>query len=323
MTSRAAIRHPNRREHDNAQRDRLGGTILCCVMGLVACPPVWAGKDIDLDRALETIESSERRAQSLQWKVQVREGKVKDPMRPETATWGQVRHQGHVVIEHFSGRYRVDLDSVMRWIQGVNDHVAERNTWSFDGVLFRDLNYTSPGKVLPRIPPQPGDDIGRGRIYRAGEETNQFEAFRLTCGIGDIPPNHFGEPLSALMRHGIKTKREVRIVVEGDLWKISVPERQGDSTIVVEYDPRKDAVLRATWQNGIPESPWSQWDYELQEVDGFWVPKTITRVNLFDKTIWQSRISDVKLNIATPHQAFELVFPPWSSVTDSRKQLPN
>ena len=297
--------------------------MLCFVMGLFACPPVWAGKDIELDKALETIESGERRAQSLQWKVEVREGKVKDPMRPEAATWGPACHQGHVVIEHFSGRYRVDLDSVMRWIQGVNDHVAGRNTWSFDGVLYRDLNYTSPGKVLPRIPPEPGDDRGRGRIYRAGEETNQFEAFRLACGIGDMPPNHFGEPLSALMRNGIKTSRGVRVAVEGDLWKISVPERQGDSTIVVEYDPRKDAVLRATWQNGMPESPWSRWDYEIQKADGFWVPKTITRVNLFDKTIFQTRISDVKVNIATPHQAFELVFPPWTSVTDSRKQLPN
>ena len=48
---------------------------------------------------------------------------------------------------------------------------------------------------------------------------------------------------------------------------ISVPEPEGDSTIVVEYDPQKSAVLRATWQNGTPERPWARCDYELQETD--------------------------------------------------------
>ena len=64
-------------------------------------------------------------------------------------------------------------------------------------------------------------------------------------------------------------------------------------------------------------------DYELQETDsGFWVPKTIRRVNLFDSTIWETRISDVKVNMAMPPEAFQVIFPPWASITDSRKQVP-
>ncbi len=142
----------------------------------------------------------------------------------------------------------------------------------------------------------------------------------MACGIGEMPPNHLGEPLSGLIRNGLKSRRTVRITAASDLWKIVVPEREGDSTIIVEYDPQKDAVLRATWQNGSPEHPWARCDYELQEVDGFWVPRTISKVLLFDHLIWQTRISDVQLNMAIPPQAFELVFPPWASVTDSREQ---
>ena len=247
------LRHLERKEYKERKRSHIGGVLLCFVQGLALAPPASADPEIALDKALVTIESSERRIQTLRWTVEMREGKVKDPLRLETADWGQVHHHGHVMMEHFSGRYRVELDSVMRWVQGVNDHVAERNTWSFDGVLFRDLNYSSPGKVLPRIPPQPGDDRGRGHIYRAGEEKSQFAAFRMACGIGEMPPNHLGEPLSGLIRNGLETRRTVRITAMGDLWKILVPEREGDSTIAVEYDPHKDAVLRATWQNGSPE----------------------------------------------------------------------
>lgn len=299
------------------------GGVLLLILGALTCSPAPAGTVIEIDKALVTIESKERRAQSLQWNVECREGRVKDPLRPETASWGPVKHRGHVVLENFSGRYRVELDSVMRWVQGVDDHIAEHNSWSFDGLVLRDLNYSKPGKELPRIPPQPGDDIGRGRIYRPGEETSQFQAFRLTCGIGEMPPYHFGESLSNLIRSALREKQPVRISEENQRWMITVPEPKGDSTILIDYDPQKGAVLCATWQNGTPERPWARTYYELQEVDGgFWVPKTISKVSLFDKTISQCRISDVKVNMAMPIEAFQLIFPPWASVTDSRKQLP-
>jgi hypothetical protein len=300
------------------------GFLLLLMPGALTCPAAEPGKEIGIEKALATIESHERRAQSLRWSVECREGKVKDPSRPETANLGPVIHRGHVVIENFSGRYRVDLDSVMKWFQGADDHIAERNSWSFDGLVFRDLKYSKPGKELPRVPPQQGDDPGHGRIYRPGEEKSQFEAFRLTCGIGEMPPYHFGESLSGLIRKGQESKRPVRISVENQRWMISVPEREGDSTILVDYDPQKGAVLSATWQNGTPEKPWARIYYELQEVDGgLWVPKTMSRVNLFDKTIWQARFSDVKVNMATPIETFRLTFPPGVSVSDSLRKQPD
>ncbi len=290
----------------------------CLGLPAAAGAGTGTGSDIDVNKALATIEAQEPRVQALRWTVDFRQGKVEDPARPEKASFGPVRHHGQVMIEHFSGRYRVDLDSVMRWVQGINDHVAERNTWSFDGLFCRDLNYTAPGKTLPRVPPQRGDDPGRGRLYRPGQENSQFHSFRLVCGLGEMPPCHLGERLSGLIRTGLRSNRRPTINEDHGLWTISVPERDGESTIVVVYDPHKDAVLRATWQNGTPEAPWARADYELQEVDGYWFPRTIRRVNLFDKTIDQITISDVKVNMATPPGSFELDFPPWASVTDSR-----
>jgi hypothetical protein len=293
------------------------GALVGLILGSVASGSEPVGRDIEIDKVLARIEINEGRVQSLEWTVECHEGKVTDPAKPETATFGPVTHRGHVVIERFSGRYRVDLDSVMRWFQGAADHVAERNSWSFDGVEFRDLNYTKPGKELPQVPPKPGDDPGRGRIYRAGEVYSKFEAFRLTCGIGSMPPNYLGKSLSKLIRSGLKTKRSIRIREDGHRWLIMVPEPDGDSTIALGYDPNNGAILGATWENGNPERPWLRQFYELQEVDGgFWVPKKISTINLFNKTIWQTEFSNVRVNAAAHPAAFTLTFPPGISVTD-------
>ena len=125
MTSSSTASQLNRLLHGKPGRACFSGFFLVLILGALTCPPAPAGTDIEIDKVLATIESTERRAQSLQWSVEFRAGKVKDPLRPETASWGPVHHRGHVVIEHFSGRYRVELDSVMRWIQGIDDHVAE------------------------------------------------------------------------------------------------------------------------------------------------------------------------------------------------------
>ena len=112
--------------------------------------------------------------------------------------------------------------------------LPRRNTWSFDGLVFSELNYSKPGKELPRIPPQPGDDLGRGRIYRPGEETSQFQAFRLTCGIGEMPPYHFGESLSNLIR-----KRPQGEATRPDLGGESALDDHCARTKGGQYDPRR------------------------------------------------------------------------------------
>jgi hypothetical protein len=75
------------------------GGLLLFLMGVLVCPPATAGTEIEIDKALVTIESNERRAQSLQCAVECREGKVKDPLRPETANLGPVNRRGHVKVD--------------------------------------------------------------------------------------------------------------------------------------------------------------------------------------------------------------------------------
>ncbi len=181
-----------RNDNKGRKRNHIGGVLLCFIQGLALGSPAWADTEIDTDKALVTMEASERRVQALRWTVEFREGKVKDPLRLETAEWGPVHHHGHVVMEHFSGRYRVELDSVMRWVLGVNDHVAEQNIWSFDGVFFRDLNYTSPGKVLPRIPPEAGDDRGRGAFIEPVRRRASSRPIEWPAGSARCPPTTSG-----------------------------------------------------------------------------------------------------------------------------------
>ena len=76
---------------------------------------------------------------------------------------------------------------------------------------------------------------------------------KLICGKRDLLRRHaslsFWRISFQLDPKGKVSKQGVRISVENDRWMISVPEREGDSTILVEYDPQKGAVLGATWQN--------------------------------------------------------------------------
>jgi len=86
-----------------------------------------------------------------------------------------------------AGRYRADLESVMKWVNGAADHVAERQSWSFDGHEWRDVSFVKPGHELPSDPPKKDEDSGHGRVFQEGEEKSNFrKSYGSVSGIDNF-----------------------------------------------------------------------------------------------------------------------------------------
>lgn len=288
------------------------------VLLTTSLPPKPA-KALEVEKALALIEANERRYQAEQWTIEFRQGKLIDIDDMKTITFGPVVHKGRVILDPVSGRYRSDLESVMRWVNGAADHIAQRQSWSYNGRELRDVAFVKPGKKLPSNPPKLDEDQGHGRIFREGDQKSEFPAFQVPTGIGEMPPNFRGGKLSAMIREGLKLgpKRPVAVVEAEGVWKVTTPEPDGDSTILIDYDPGKGVVLQAVWKNGNPERAWSRYVVELQKVgNDYWVPKTIHVVNLIDKLVDRFVYSDVRINEKLDGTAFTLEFPPRVKVID-------
>jgi hypothetical protein len=285
-----------------------------CFILLWLPAPVWAAGRLEVEKALSRIETNESKIQTLRWASEFHTGLVADVRKPETAVFGPVMAKSHVVLDLESNQYRIELDSVIRWVQGVDDYFAERQSWSSNGLDRRHLVFSKPGKTLPG----PEDDPGRGRIVprKEGQKSPWLNSAGM-AGINDMTPNFNGERLSSLIRSGLRSKRPVTITDEFGRWTISTPELHGDSTIVIDYDHEKGVVLQAEWRNGTPERPWQRYSVAIQSIGpDLWAPRSVCYVNLFDKLITQIVYSDMKINERVDEAAFRLAFPLGSTVSD-------
>ncbi|WP_422931357.1 hypothetical protein [Singulisphaera sp. PoT] len=267
----------------------------------------------NLQDALARIEAHEKELGSLEWTIAFKEGTAADPSKPEKATLSPSQHQGHVTLDLVTGRYRVDLESVIRWIQGPSDFLALRQSWSYDGLELRDLISMKPGKILPDAT----EDRGRGRIVRQGNQKSEFPHFTGAAGIDSMPPNFQGKRLSQFLREGMKPERPLSMEKHGDLWRFTAFDPLMDSNVLIDYDPKAGMVLEATWQNGTPERPWRRYTVTTQEISpGRSMPHIIRSVNTLDGNFTQLTYSSVKLNAPYAPGRFLLQFPFGSNVTD-------
>jgi hypothetical protein len=280
---------------------------------------------VEVLQALALIEANEKRYQSEQWAIEFRQGTLADPYDLKSISFGTVFHRGRTIVEPISGRYRADLESVMPWAGGTADYIAQRGSWSYNGQECRDFTVQKPGKELPNNPPKPGEHRGDGKISRLEDARNEFPAYRGATGIAEMPPKFRGEKLSTLIREGLKhgSNRPVSITETAGIWQISTPELDGDSTIVIDYDPNKRVILQAVWKNGTPQRAWSQYTVRLQQAGkDFWIPKDIYYVNLIDKMVDWFGYTGVRINEKVDEIALTLEFPPHAQVVDYIRNPP-
>jgi len=294
---------------------------LAALTALARCHPA-AAVEVPVPVALVLIEANEGRIKSAEWSVEFRQGTLTDPADPSTAVFGKVAHTGRVIYEAKTGRYRVNLDSVSRWVQGADDHIASRNFWAFDGRRCHEYLYMKAGTDLPRVPPGPLDDHGSGRMFAAGVRPQEFDMYEGVTGVADFPPKFQRRRLSASIRERPKDSAPVTVHEERGLWTVALPGKEGEDTQWVDYDPDKGCVVGAAL--GFErEKAWRRHRITLRQLPGgVWVPETVDEVMPLDKMINRTRYRDVEVNVGHDDAVFRLDFPEVVRVREVRRGPP-
>lgn len=275
---------------------------------------------IPVEKALQVIESLEQRVRLAEWKVEMVKVVTKDPKNPDSLTPSSpARIDGWVLYEPSTGRYRVELDCIMPWIDGPAPYGARHDCFAFDGRIFRQWDRHKPGTILPT----PQDDPGRGSISTDSSE-DPVRKRGIDTGAGFFPPYFKAEKLSVTLKNNISKNRSV-VVTEGGQgrWLIETVDIDPpiNSALFLEYDLSKGGVIRsATWTD--PQNKtraWRRIQVELQEAEkDFWVPKTVSTVYLLDQPPNGTRITykEVKVNHSVDEKLFTPSFPHGVRVTD-------
>ncbi len=285
--------------------------------------PVQAKAALKADDAIKAMETLEKRIERAQWEVKTRRGKLQTLDDVDSLIPSADFDSGWVVFEPRFGRYRVELDSVRRWVGGVDPFLAEKLAFAFDGEIFRNFSRQKPGVEFPEGKDHPGE----GSLSK--QDVTQLAHFRDNCGVRYFPPFFGDRPLSQILKEAQKKGDLVEISEGHDgEWKIKTNDPpasayRGDPSadlnrgfVTLTYSPEKGAVASAIYAMGNPLQIWQRLVLDLQKVDGFWVPKSVRRINTIDKSISEIHYSKAQVNHAVEDAVFRFDFPRGAVITD-------
>ncbi|HEX3315595.1 MAG TPA: hypothetical protein VHR72_11920 [Gemmataceae bacterium] len=281
-----------------------------------------AQNPIDFERAVSTMEASEKRFDRIQFHVNGRHGKLNDLNDPSSLIPSPEFEEGRVIFELHGGRYRVDLNSVGRWTAGAAPFAAQKVSLAFDGKNYESFSTQKAGTQLPNEDDWPGK-AARGK----GDGTDrQLNPNKVNCGLRFFRPFF---PLSKSLRENRAKADLVEISEnkEGN-WEIKATyppatDYVGDPSkdpsrgfLTIVYSPVKEAVLSAAYANGSPPEVYQRIVCELQKAKGSWVPDTYRSFNTIDKTAQEIRYSKVQINQPVDDGEFRFDIPQKARVTD-------
>lgn len=291
--------------------------LLFVILCVLSAPRVRADQPVPLAQALGVIESLEGRIRNAEWKVDNRRGRAKDSSDLRSIEFGPEFEKGWVVFEPISGRYRLDLESVLAWSGGLAPYIGVREIYTYDGENAREFKRDAPGEKLPG----PGGHPGRGHIQKG--TTDSAMKWGRSAGTGYFPPYFNSIKLSEFLRTKQAAKDTVQIMEDKHgIWHITCKDPDipapGRGIMQIDYDPGKGGVVVGARRSD-PESSaeWHRTQIELQKIQNeFWIPKAVHCVRLLDKVVDRIVYSDVKINQPIQQSVFTQEFPIGAVVTD-------
>ncbi len=293
-------------------------------------PRATGGEPVPLGTALDIIRQNESAQcaslMTASWTPHTVSGKVSgtstsavitpDPQNPK------LYYRRSVTYEPSSGRYRMDVDSVTKWVDGDADTFAATETYTFDGRTERWYRRGQGGTVIPALPAP-----GFGTVKP--ETRNGFlDSHGFLSGVGSFPPNNFNRRLSEFLQDASAAKHAVTVTALADgTWLIDTrpPEAAlaGDSDFRICYSPKGGLVQWAEWL-GKPHltTPWASKAWKRLSVQwqklpsGLSVPGAVTTTNLLDQYATRITFSEVQAGVSADAAKFRIAFPIGTRLVD-------
>lgn len=295
-------------------RFRMRIDLIPLAAALLSSPGFGAEKIVPIDTAAQMIESLAGRIGNARWDVTWADGTFA-PDGKFTPSF--VGCQGTVTYEPSTERYRVEVGMTVK--SSPEPVSSMRNDSAFDGQRARQLMDYRPGaNVPPVIGAQPGANQPprRGTVHENSDEF--MEKFATAVGIGNFPPHFRKRRLPDLIRGESDRGRPVRVTSDDNgLWHIKVvDDDSAKSDLRIAYDTAKGVVVEASWANGEPRQIWREVRVQLQQVDGFWLPKQVDTINTLDGTGARVVFKNMRLNLPIGDEEFRIKFPAGVRVID-------
>lgn len=298
--------------------------------GILLPQPLMGADQVSPEQLLSVVRSHEAdqraRIRSARWAPKTAAGSVKatDPLEVIDPDRGDPRlyYKRIVTLEPPSGRYRMDVESVTKWVDGDADTFAATESLSFDGTTERWYRRGQGGSKIP-----PPSTPGLGTL--GPEQRNEFLGrYGYLSGIGYFPPNQFNGLLSDFIEERASQKQPLEITPRPDgTWIVTTAPAERalwtDNSFRFCYDPLRGLVQWGEWV-GKPhlQSAWAGKTWKRQSVQwkehtpGIWVPQVVTFVNLIDRQGSMLTYSEIELNRPYDESVFRITFPIGTKLRD-------
>jgi hypothetical protein len=280
--------------------------------------------------AVAVLQEREARVRSVRYTVRYVELRNKTAARERNddelvdGTYEQVT----VLYDVPSGRYRLDLEAVLRWEGGLDPYISQRNTFAFDGVRHSHVEQSVHGPKLP-----PTDAPRRGTIGNAPVQSGLPALLATAFGLEYVPPyaGHLvGDSvqlrLSEMIERTVNSGQPLKIVAGSDgIWDISgFTATNGLGPYRMRYDPSAGMLREVAFEH--QGKVWERYEVDVVALpDGFTVPREVRLMGLIgesgDGRRWT--FSDFEINPTVTDEDFRVQFPPGTKVVDtvSRKSF--
>lgn len=297
-------------------------------------PQAFSAEPVDLDRAIEVIESAEHLVQSIEYDVKYVSAELNSA--DDVNSIKKVRpgdSQAHVLFDPVNNRYFADIQEIQVSTPDNNEEtqsIAFRFLFANDGDEFRWWYRQKSGNS--HIAPDDLTAFGEAIIAPSEDEEKhvQGEGFLrvngLRTGLCFMPPHYWcfdGEPihrLSQLIRSRRNAGKPVSVEAEDDsTWIIKTTTVIAGNTDVlrIRYSLPMQRVTETTWSSGKKAVVHQRTQVEYSETDGLWIPVEANIVGTLGKPDLQQLVfSNVKINREVTTDDFRLEFPAGLRMTN-------
>ena len=296
------------------------------------------GAAVPLADALRVIQANEEAIRSLEYDITNDSGRAASAEQPLVIVEKLPGYgRGHVRFEPHSGRFY--YEGAGAWLS--SNEAGEITEWGHREMLTSDgerfLKWNRNADAVGNPVPPAADDVSKFAegIIAPAEDVDEHiqhegfvEVYGGTTGLVNMPPLFWTVlesplKLSELMQRQAERKFKVTVGDVGEgYWEIRIPIMFPENDVAfylrLQYDTRSGAVTETEWATGNPLVPFQRSLAELQEVDGFWLPKTVRQVMLPPNPpiVGLLTYSNLKVNQEFGPQDFTLAFPPGVRLTD-------
>lgn len=285
--------------------------------------------------AISVIESLESKFQALKWHARCQQAKLTTPDNTKNyEVIEPIDMRSEIIFDPIGERYLIKINSVNKWVQGADPFVSTVEAHSFDGEVYRQLDWEKPGKILPTPNDTRGNGVicnDKGNLSPWGNDIVKKQSFAL--GTAYMPPyfssisaDYPTQRLSRLIRTWLDEGKEVTILESNTkVWTINAkPFKLGpyDHLLTITYDLTKGGVvtgvrLLAPDEKGEYLCENVRVEIELQQVNGhFWFPKVIKQVWPNDNSMTFTSIENIEVNPPITAETFRVEFPKGVYITD-------